>query len=90
MKLKQLPHEILFCNAKTRAGSPCKNHPLKGKTRCKLHGGMSTGAKTKEGRERISWANYKTGQYTKEAKATRKIFFDFLKTYKNFLKEVNL
>ena len=33
------------CGAKTRSGEPCKNAPLEGKTRCKLHGGASTGPK---------------------------------------------
>lgn len=32
------------CGAKTRSGEPCKRAPVKGKTRCKLHGGASTGA----------------------------------------------
>jgi len=32
------------CGAKTRAGTPCQQWPLTGKTRCKLHGGRSTGA----------------------------------------------
>jgi hypothetical protein len=30
-----------LCGAKTRSGSPCRRAPLKGKTRCKLHGGAS-------------------------------------------------
>ncbi|WP_198387933.1 HGGxSTG domain-containing protein [Burkholderia ubonensis] len=32
------------CGAKTRTGTPCKRPPLAGKRRCRLHGGMSTGA----------------------------------------------
>jgi hypothetical protein len=31
------------CGAKTRAGTPCRRGPVSGKTRCKLHGGASTG-----------------------------------------------
>ena len=44
------------CGAKTRKGTPrrCQSEP--GKRRCKYHGGMSTVAKTPEGRERISEA----------------------------------
>jgi hypothetical protein len=30
-----------LCGAKTRSGSPCRRAPLKGKTRCKLHGGAT-------------------------------------------------
>lgn len=32
------------CGARTRSGAPCKRAPMEGKTRCKLHGGASTGA----------------------------------------------
>jgi hypothetical protein len=30
-----------ICGAKNRAGNPCEKPPLRGKTRCKLHGGAS-------------------------------------------------
>lgn len=40
------------CGARTRAGSPCKLAPVKGKKRCRLHGGLSTGPKTPEGKAR--------------------------------------
>ena len=36
------------CGAKTRAGTPCKNLPMKN-GRCRMHGGASTGRKTPEG-----------------------------------------
>jgi len=32
------------CGARTRSGAPCKRAPMEGRTRCKLHGGASTGA----------------------------------------------
>lgn len=32
------------CGAKTRSGNPCGNKPIAGKKRCRLHGGLSTGA----------------------------------------------
>lgn len=41
------------------------NEPVKGKTRCRLHGGLSTGSRTAEGRRRQSetakarWAEIK-------------------------------
>ena len=31
------------CSAKTRRGTPCQKPPLKGKARCRLHGGLSSG-----------------------------------------------
>ena len=51
------------CRAKTRRGSPCQapavwnrvvDRPVNG--RCKLHGGLSTGPKTPEGKRRSAQA----------------------------------
>ena len=34
------------CGACTRAGSPCRNHPIRWRRRCRLHGGAKgTGAR---------------------------------------------
>lgn len=46
--------ETKICGAKLPDGSRCMDEPVPGKTRCRLHGGLSTGAKTAEGRERQS------------------------------------
>ena len=45
-----------FCEAKTRRGTACRRRPLRGKRRCRLHGGLSTGPRTVEGRARIAEA----------------------------------
>jgi hypothetical protein len=44
------------CYAKTRAGAPCIMRVVPGKRRCRFHGGLSTGPKTKAGRARIAEA----------------------------------
>jgi hypothetical protein len=41
--------------------------------RCRLHGGLSTGAKTAEGLERIRKAVTKHGRYSARVKALRRI-----------------
>ena len=52
--------ELVFtCGAKTRRGTYCKMMPVPGKKRCRLHGGLSTGPKTEEGRLRIAEAQRK-------------------------------
>ena len=51
------------CGARTRRGTPCQKPPLKGKNRCRLHGGLSSGPKTAEGRAMIAAANTKHGRY---------------------------
>ena len=42
------------CGAKTRTrgGAPCQAAPVRGKQRCRMHGGASTGPRTPEGLER--------------------------------------
>lgn len=40
---------------------------MKGKARCRIHGGLSTGPRTKDGNERARQAVIKHGHYTKEA-----------------------
>jgi hypothetical protein len=52
-------HRRAKCGAKTRHGSTCRMAVVVGKARCRLHGGLSTGPKTPEGRERIAAAQRK-------------------------------
>lgn len=58
------------CGAKTRRGTPCKCRAMPN-GRCRLHGGLSTGAKTAAGLERIRRAVTKHGRYSQAAKAER-------------------
>lgn len=44
----------------------CKAPAVKGKTKCRFHGGKSTGARTEEGIARIAKANTTSGKYTKK------------------------
>lgn len=64
----------VICGAKTRKGTPCRCKSEPGKRRCKFHGGMSTGAKTPEGKECIAEANrarWARWRAAKEAEACR-------------------
>jgi hypothetical protein len=46
------------CNAQSkRTKLQCRALAIKGKTKCRFHGGESTGAKTAEGRARIAAAH---------------------------------
>ena len=54
------------CGAKTRRGTECQRPAHKHNKRCSLHGGLSTGARTQEGLQRISEANIKHGRQTKD------------------------
>jgi hypothetical protein len=61
--LRQAPR----CGAKTRGGTPCQRPAIRGRKRCRLHGGLSPGAPRGEKN-----GNYKTGEWTLEAIEERK------------------
>jgi hypothetical protein len=42
------------CQARTRAGTPCKRRDIYENGRCPLHGGLSTGPTTQEGKARVT------------------------------------
>lgn len=46
-----------ICGAKTRAGTPCRKSPMKGKKRCRNHGGATPGGPLS--------VHFKTGRYSK-------------------------
>lgn len=68
------------CGAKTRTNGnkPCRQ-PAMANGRCRLHGGKSTGAKTKEGKQRIIEANIKHGFYSAKERAERKLVREIIK-----------
>ena len=53
---QELPIELLnmTCGAKTKAGTGCMQKVVYSNGRCKLHGGLSTGAKTPEGKAKVA------------------------------------
>lgn len=48
-----------LCGAKTRLGTPCQCQIVPGRSRCRLHGGASTGARTAVGRSWIAAAQWR-------------------------------
>jgi len=55
------------CGAKTRKGTPCKNPPVTGKRRCRMHGGAPGSGAPLGNRNAL-----KHGYYTAEAIEARK------------------
>jgi hypothetical protein len=53
------------CGARTRSGTPCACPAIRGRTRCRLHGGLSTGPRTLEGIKRIRARTLKHGRYSR-------------------------
>jgi hypothetical protein len=58
------------CGARTRAGCSCRQ-PAMRNGRCRMHGGLSTGPRTPEGRERCRHARLTHGGYSARVRALR-------------------
>jgi hypothetical protein len=69
----QLPQ--IRCGARTRSG-PCQSQAVKGRRRCRLHGGLSPGAPKGPNN-----GNYKNGEWTAEAVEERRWLREVVKTY---------
>jgi hypothetical protein len=62
----------LQCNAKSkRTGNQCRAPAARGKTKCRFHGGASTGPKTEQGRQRCADAKTNHGRETRKARIER-------------------
>jgi hypothetical protein len=73
------PHLSPRCGAKTRSGAPCRAPAMWSKkagkyTRCRMHGGASTGPRTPEGLERCRRTNWKHGERSVERITERRAF----------------
>ena len=72
-----------------RSREQCRKAALRGKDKCRMHGGVSTGPVTAEGRKRCAKAKFVHGWETRpirEARAEKfremKELYDFIKTEK--------
>jgi hypothetical protein len=57
------------CGARTRGGCPCRAPAIRGKLRCRMHGGRSTGPGTAEGMARLRAARTVHGAYSAATRA---------------------
>jgi hypothetical protein len=73
--------KVKLCGARAKQNNhaPCRQPSIKDKKRCRLHGGLSTGAKTEAGRKKQAQANLKHGRHTKEAIMERARFKQMMK-----------
>jgi hypothetical protein len=75
-RLLQALHETPRCNARTRAGTPCQCPAIRGRKRCRLHGGLSPGAP--KGSQN---GNYTNGDWTKKALEERRWVRDLVRSF---------
>jgi hypothetical protein len=74
------------CGARRKSdGRACQQPAMRNKTRCRLHGGKSTGPRTPEGLERSGRSNWKHGYYSVEAKAARRKGREAVRTLRQLL-----
>ena len=79
------------CLAKSkRSKEQCRKGATSGKDVCHMHGGRSTGPKTKVGKEGARRAVLKHGTYTKEMQAQNKEVRDLIRQSKDFLRSIKL
>jgi len=84
-KSEVLPHALCGANAK-RTGKSCRQPAMKN-GRCRLHGGKSTGPKTKMGRDEIRKIHFKHGIYAKGSILERKFAHKQIRSLKDSLLE---
>ncbi|MCA9842401.1 MAG: hypothetical protein KC475_09785 [Cyanobacteria bacterium HKST-UBA03] len=94
-KPAQKPHvsiteqQFTRCNARSkRHGGECGQPAIKGRTKCRFHGGLSTGPKTELGKALIGLANRTHGFYTKEEKLARRFGYESLKAMQEAVNNV--
>jgi hypothetical protein len=61
------------CGARTRKGTPCQRPARLPVGRCRLHGGSSTGPRTKAGLARLVASKIKHGRFTKAKRAKARL-----------------
>lgn len=79
-----VPHPISTrakCKARTSKGLLCPNFARKNR-RCRLHGGLSTGPRTEEGKLRAQGSRLIHGMYTLNSKKEKQ-------TIQNLIRELN-
>jgi len=71
------------CGARTRGGRPCRNHPIRRRQRCRLHGGApGTGAPRGNGNA------LKHGRTTAAALAARRAIARLIRASRRTLREM--
>jgi hypothetical protein len=74
------------CSAKSkRTEEQCKAPAIRGKSKCKFHGGLSTGPRSQEGRNRCVAAKLMHGRETKEMRQNHRQVMSQLKLYAQIL-----
>lgn len=87
------PRKAPRCLAKTRHGGlcqlPAERNPVTGvRSRCRLHGGRSSGPRTEAGKARIAAASFRHGRYAKATLQKKRELRERLRALKGELNEL--
>src|SRR5215208_5444149 len=72
------------CGARTRTGQPCQSPKVKGKTRCRMHGGAHGSGAPKGSRN----GNYRHGRRMAEAIAERRELMAFIREARRYARVI--
>lgn len=76
------------CGARTRRGTSCQCPAMRHRRRCRIHGGLSTGARTPEGLARIRQGVTRHGWFTRAAREERRRLRQLLRESRETLAKV--
>jgi glucans biosynthesis protein len=79
-----LMHQSPRCGAKTRRGTPCMSPAVKGKRRCRMHGGAPGSGAPKGNKNAL-----KHGFYTRKAIEQRKALRQLIRQAEELLEEID-
>ena len=88
-KNEERPHALKKCGARTRAALACANWGMPN-GRCRMHGGKSTGPRTREGIERIRRANWRHGRYSEKAREERRLIRQLIRASKDTVGKIRM
>ena len=77
------------CGARTRRQTACLCPAMQGKRRCRLHGGASTGPRTREGLERSRTARLVHGRYSRAARLERVTYRRLSREFASLLRDLD-
>ena len=79
--------KCLRCNAKSkRSGVRCNSPAVKGKTKCRMHGGTSRGP-SEAGKQRLSELHMIHGNFTRDERRATARYNAVIKAAREFLKK---
>jgi hypothetical protein len=77
--------KALRCGAKTRGGHPCRQAAVRGRGRCRMHGGARGSGGPRGDRN----GNFKHGLWTRESIETRKATQAKIREIKSYLQAIS-